>query len=383
MPNEPQIETLSYQKRNLFFWFLVIVFLVALPSLIFYTTGYRLQFEDESTSIVTTGGMYITTNILDVEVYIDDGKVEKPRLFRSAYYIQDVEAGKHRVIVQKPDYYTWVKELPVDPYIVIEASAFNMPVLTHLRPITEYVTATGTAVYFNELALTDILLNASTTETYLISSTTATTTYRGNEEFVFVESLFSSSSTSSVSVFAADTAAARPFKFSTTTDEVIATTTEVELKESGGINLSVRAGEVFATWQNSNRNIPYYFCIPNEYADQIAYRYGEHIGQQFENFANSTSSPIVEDNNRKCRTEIRIDRKWQDVYFYDFLPNSSDLVLLQLQDGLYVTEIDDRAWQNTQKIFSGSEFRVVIENNSIFIAVDDLYFELITEIEEN
>jgi hypothetical protein len=92
---------------------------------------------------------------------------------------------------------------------------------------------------------------------------------------------------------------------------------------------------------------------------------------------------MLKDNNRLCRPEIRIDRKWQDVYFFDFLPNSADLVLLQLQDGLYVTEIDDRAWQNTQKIYAGNDFRVITENNSIFIEVNNSYFELITEIEEN
>lgn len=383
MLNEPQIESLSYRKRNLFFWTLVVVFLVALPSLIFYTTGYRLSFEDEATSIVTTGGVYVTTDNLEVDVYIDDIKEEKPRLFRSAYYIQDVAAGKHRIVVQKPDLYTWVKDLPVDPYIVIEASAFNMPITPHLRPITQYVNATGTAVYFNEDKIKTILAEATATEPYLIPKTKATTTLKTNEEFIFVASLFASSSTSSKSVFIDDLDKAKPFKFSTSTAEIELATTTLIIKESGGLSLTQHDGEVFALWLNSGKNIPYYFCIPEEYSSTTATRYGEHIYAQFQNLLTSTTTPIIIDNNRMCRPEIRIDRKGQDVFFYDFLPNSSDLVLLQLEDGLYVIEIDDRAWQNTQKIYSGSDFRVIVANNLIFIAVDGLYFELITEIEQN
>ena len=66
---------------------------------------------------------------------------------------------------------------------------------------------------------------------------------------------------------------------------------------------------------------------------------------------------------------------------FSFFPDSSDLVLLQLEDGLYVTEIDDRAWQNTQLLYPGENFSVVVENDSIYILENDRYFEIITEIE--
>lgn len=376
MPNEPQIVTLSYKKRNLFFWLLVVVFLVALPSLIFYTTGFRLSFEDESTTIVTTGGIYITTDNLEVEVYVDENKVEKPRLFRSAYYIQDLEVGKHRIVVQQPGLHTWVKELPVDPYIVIEALAFNMPVQPQLRPISQYVTATGTAIYFNKDDISTILAEATTTETYMISSTSATSSYELNEEYIFVSSLFSSSTEVFGSVFL-EPPEVQPFRFSTTTNSAddISTSTPV-IKESNGLVLEDHNGEVYAIWADRSKTIPYYFCAA-EHSSSTATRYGQHVYEEFERLLLSTTTPVMFDNSRACRPEIRIDRKGQDVFFYDFLPNSSDLVILQLEDGLYVTEIDDRAWQNTQKIFSGSNFRVMVENNAIFILVDGLYFELI------
>jgi hypothetical protein len=119
---EPEIRSLSQKKRQGFFFALLAIFLVSLPVFIFYSSGYRLSFENEETSIVTTGGIYITADNLGVDVYLDEEKIDRPRLFRSAYYIQNIENGPHRLVVQGPGLHTWVKVLPVDSYIVTEAA---------------------------------------------------------------------------------------------------------------------------------------------------------------------------------------------------------------------------------------------------------------------
>ncbi|MCD5381391.1 MAG: hypothetical protein LR008_02335 [Candidatus Pacebacteria bacterium] len=384
MPNEPQIESFPRHHRAVFFWALVVVFLVALPSLIFYTTGYRLSFENEETTVVTTGGMYVTTDNLQVDVYLDGEQVEKPRLFRSAYYIQHIETGQHRIVVQRPDLHTWVKELPVDSHIVIEASAFNMPAVPHVRPIAKYVTATGTQVYLNVSDVNKIFDGVSSTEPYVTYSSLDVKKYQPNEEYLFIDSLFASTSSSSQSVFT-DRAATELFRFSTTTEllDYEATTTESVI-ESGGARIIVREEELYAVWQDVIKTIPHYFCISGTVpTSTIAERYGEHVAAELDRLNLSTTTPIMVDDNRICRSEIKLDRKRQDVYFYDFFPNSSDLVLLHLEDGLYVTEIDDRSWQNAQRIYTGTDFKVVVENDSIFISSKGKYFEIITEIELN
>lgn len=381
---EPQISSLSHKHRKRFFLLLVLIFLVALPSLIFYTTGYRLSFENEETTIVTTGGMYITADNLEVDVYLDEEQVERPRLFRSAYYIQNIEAKQHRVVVQRPDLHTWVKVLPVDPYIVVEASAFNMPVLPHLRPITKYVTATGTPVYFAKSA-PDLSFyeKATTTLAYLVATSSATSSYVVNGEYVFAVSLFSSSSASTRSVFERILDGVERFRFATTTS-VVASSTESEKEVSNGdLHIVEKSGDLYAVWTNGINNIPYYYCLADAASSTLALRYGEHVASEIERLRISTTTPLMLDGNRICRTEIKLDRKRQDVYFYDFFPNSKDLVLLQLEDGLYVTEIDDRAWQNTQLIYAGNDFQVAVENGAIYLMEDGRYFEIITEIEPN
>jgi hypothetical protein len=383
MPDGPQIELLSYKRRQSFFYFLVIVFLVSLPALIFYTTGYRLDFDNKEKTIVTTGGMYVTTDNLEVEVFLDDEKVDRPRLFRSAYYIQNISAGIHTVVVQGEGLHTWVKEIPIDPYLVVEVSAFNLPVTPQVRPITRYLTATGTPVYRGLATTTDLFAGVSSTIPVLFTKTQTTAGLQTNQEYSYVQSLFSTTSTSTRSVFEKMIDdVSKQFSFSTSSVATSTpTTTEQKWIDAGNMRLLESDGELFARWLGSANSIPYYFCITNTGSSSVVKRYGEHVAVAVEHYRLSTSTPLIVDGNRLCRPEIRIDRMWQDVYFYDFFPGSNDLVLIQLQDGLYVTEIDDRAWQNTQLLYPGDNFQVQIENGVIYIKKEDFYFEVVTELD--
>ena len=383
MLQEPQILGMSNRRRNFFFWTLVAVFVLLLPAMIFYTTGYRLTLDaDSETLVTTTGGIYITTPNLEVDVYLDEEQIERPRLYRSAYYIQNIAAGQHRVVVQAPGVHTWVKELPVDSRIVIEAAAFNMPVLPQLRPITQYQTETGVAVYQAAMASTSLFSRATATEPFTLATTTSTSTYIVNPEYEFVESLFGTSSATTTSVFAQFLLEMDRFRFTSPEERQAATSsTTVDRIERNDVELISRGLELYATWRGRDDDIPFYFCVTNGSATNTAKRYGQHVADAVFNPPTATSTPTFLLDDRICRSEIKLNRLRQDVYLFDFFPGSSDLVLLQLEDGLYVTEIDDRAWQNTQLLYPSTDMRMVIENNIIYIAEEGNYFEIIPEIE--
>jgi hypothetical protein len=380
MQLEPEIKSLSYKKRKSFFSVLVVVFLVSLPAFIFYTSGYRISFENEETSIVTTGGIYITADNLNVDVYLDEERVEKPRLFRSAYYIQNIENGLHRIVVQGPDLQTWVKVLPVDSYIVTEAAAFNMPVLPHIRPIPEYLNTSGQGVILSNSTTSELFSKATTTGNFIVTAKASPATLRSNSEFVYAEELFASSTATSTSLITKLESEIERFRFSTST----ATTTieEPVYVEQGNMRLVERGDDLQARWIGSGPSTPHYFCTPEVSSTTVAFRLGLHFAQQIEEQRLSTSTPIHVEGGRLCRTEIRLDRKWQKIKYYEFFPRSSDLVVLQLEDGLYVTEIDDRAWQNTQMVYPGDSFETFVTDTNIYIKENGLYFELLTEIPE-
>jgi hypothetical protein len=383
MPQEPQISGMPKKHRQIFFWGLVFVFVVLLPTMIFYTTGYRLSFDNNGdTMVTTTGGMYVTTPNLDVDVYLDEEQIERPRLFRSAYYIQNIDAGQHRIVVQAPDVHTWVKDLPVDSHIVIEASAFNMPTTPRLRPITEFQTITGAAVYQSVAATSTIFASATATEPFIIATTSATSTYTINPEFEFVSSLFGTSTATTTSVFTQFLLDMDRFRFMAPGEEVSTTgTTSLPVIERNDVLLSSRGLDLYAVWQGREQNIPFYFCVTDGSAASTSARYGQHVADTVFTTPTATSSPTFFVDDRICRSEIKLDRLRQDVYLFDFFPGSSDLVLLHLEDGLFVTEIDDRAWQNTQPLYLGSDFQTIIENDVIYIKEAGRFFEIIPEIE--
>jgi hypothetical protein len=329
--------------------------------------------------------MYVTTDNLEVDVYLNSEQVERPRLFRSAYYIQNITADQHRIVVQSPGYQTWVKVLPVYSRVVTEVSAFNLPELAQLRPITLYETATGTAVYFSTTIVDKVFAQATSTEPFHQASTTATTSLQINSEFLFVESLFGTTSTSTQSVFSKLLEEVGKFGFATTTPVVVSSfsTTTIERTLRGDMELFDEAGELYARWLGSSTAIPYYFCVSSSSVASTSQRFGEHVAQAVEAARQSTSTPLLIDNNRVCRTQVKLNRLRQDVFYYHFFPNSSDLVLMQLQDGIYVTEIDDRAWQNTQLLYSGTDIKTIVENDVIYIKDGEYYFQIATQIETN
>ena len=140
------VQPLPRQRRRFLFLSLLFLFVCAVPVFVFYATGYRYDIFTGDGSITATGGLYVSVGAEEGEVYLNESRVEDSRIFRSAIYIQNIMPGLQRLHVQAPGYHTWVKELPVYPHIVTEASAFMMPLVSQVRPITEFMTSTGSPV---------------------------------------------------------------------------------------------------------------------------------------------------------------------------------------------------------------------------------------------
>lgn len=380
MPAEPQIRHLSYRHRLCFFWALVVVFIVLLPILIFYTTGYRLVFTEAEPEIVTTGGLYLSVPASAATILVDDEPVTGRQFLSAARYIQNIDAGQHRVVVQGDGVVTWVKSLPVYEYRVTEAAAFTVPSVPRARLITEYETPAGASVAF---ATSSPVFQKATTTPYVVATSSTTSSYAVNEEFSFVQSLFASSSTSTQSVFARMREQVEQFAFrselpttTATSGAESATTTIVQ----GDIELYEDGREVYARWVPESFDAArYFFCIDHEGVSSTRVAYGEHVMADIIDEYGTTTETLP---SRVCRRDIRIDRKGQDVFAFDFVPGRSDLVLMRLTDGLYVTEIDDRSWQNVQELYPGEDIRVVIDGGQIFVEEDDQYFEILPALEE-
>ena len=383
MTPQPQVQPLSHRRRQVIFILSLVAFAVAVPLLVFYAIGYRINIFDQAHSIQSVGGMYVSADAPNIAIYVDNKPVQDMRIFQHAAYIQNLTAGEHEIHVQGKGIQTWVKKLPVFAHYVTEAQSFNMPVVPQIRLITRWQTRSGLPVVAAKASST-LPTNASSTTNIFIATSTATSTYVSNSEYAYVKSLFASS-TALQKEIARQAALHSGSVFLFSNDASQATTTATTTKTYQKTKLYEQNGEVYIAWEGQKENTPYYYCVQYQNASTTNALYGKHVTA---NIKNQFASLVATQNDklkappvRVCRTRIRIDRKNQQVISFNYYPGSRDLVLMHLTDGLYVVEADDRAWQNTQPLYLGKNIQVVVDGGQIYVKQNDYYFEVYTSLQ--
>lgn len=384
MDSRPIVAPLPHRTRKRVFFTLFAIFVITLPFLLLYAKGYHFDIL-KPTNIYGTGGLYIAVERTGAEIYIDGELVRETRAFRKAFYAQNIEPGTHRVHVQKEGYHTWVKELPVTAHLVTEAESFTLPIVPTVRVIAPWQTATGTMVVRTELLAT------TTSNPTMATTSRATSTLLQNTEYLnLIEYFATSAPTSSpVSTTVRDRVTEILTSESTTATDTAPTTTV----ETTGVRLYESDGEVYARWIGPFEQMPYYYCAEDfpRYStttddeaaikpevSQLALAQSKSIEQSEVDDGVALIHPVQSvPKDTTCDPVIKMDRRWQTVTSFEFFPGSSDLVLMTLEDGVYVVEIDDRAWQNMQPLLLGSNLRTHVENGGIYVYDGTLIYQVI------
>lgn len=347
---------------------LLVAFVISLPAFIFYATGYRYDFFSESPALTATGGLYIFADANERTIFLNESEVKSARIFRRAAYIQGLEPGLHRVHVQAPGLDTWVKEIWVMPQRVTEIEAFNMPLKPQVRLITPFETSAGQAVLAPNEAQKPVLRALATTTQLFFATSTATSTWRVNPEYVELNDLFAAQASTTrlrreyenVTRFSFATSAS-----STSIAELGTTTVRI-----GQVELYQAGEDVYLKHYGVGRSIPYYFCA-NTYELPSSDLVAEEV------IAPQEWLPATGDS---CRESLKIDRQGEEVLGFDFLPSNTNLVLLLLNSGLYVVEADDRGWQNSQLLYGGKDLAFLVYRGGIYLKEEGMIFEIFTEI---
>lgn len=385
--SHPQTEYLSplpRQHRSVFFYLLFLVFILVVPVIVFYASGYRYTIGAEESRVQMTGGMYIGTLEDDSVIEINGSPVQHTRFFRRATYVQGLNGGMHEVAVYGDGLQTWSKVLPVYPQMVTEFNTFTLPVNSQMRPITPLQTSSGEMVFHGYDAPTSTPFAFASSTVPLVYSTSSTPLpYRSNPEYEFLSELFTQERM--IRPEPPHRIEQEPaFRFSSQvaeddslvdTDVIQATSTV----RQGNVRLEWHDEEVFAVFDGPFRTIPHYFCLPEASASTTAAHYGTHVAEAVTVATTTTTTTLRQRGtwySQVCREEIRIDRMGQAVEYFDFVPGVTDLVLLHLEDGLYVTEIDDRSWQNHQVLYPRGDIYVMVHNGQILIQDGNYFAEL-------
>ncbi len=373
----PHIKPLASSSRKIVFLGLLLLFLIVLPLFIFYATGYRYDFSATTPTVTVTGAFYILADTPESTIYLDETLVTNVRSFRNASYIQGVVPGLHRVHVQAPGTHTWVKALTVSPRIVTEAEAFNLPLIPQVRLVPAFTTVDNRLVVPKASASSSVLSFLASSTPLFWATSTATSTYRENTEYTLLNELFIEQASTTALRKQMEARAAQSFGFATSTIvdlTAVGTTTVTQ----GVLTLYASGADVYARAEAGNfRQVPFYFCNPS-----IPELTTADPSVATEAFLGTTSDSLslTATTTPACRSEIRLDRQGKTVVAFHFFPANANLVLLHLVDGVYVTEIDDRAWQNTQPLYLGEDLRLLLYREGIYIKERELIFEVLPEI---
>jgi len=110
---------MTRRSRSIIFGILFVSFLVIAPLTVFYSLGWR--FDWETKKIVQTGIFYFKTWPRGSQIYIDGELKNKTDIFFGSALIDNLMPKMYKVIIQKENYHPWEKTLEIKKREVAEA----------------------------------------------------------------------------------------------------------------------------------------------------------------------------------------------------------------------------------------------------------------------
>lgn len=157
---------LSRNKRIIYFTIFVLFFIVAIPVLLLYSSGYSL---DTAFNLSWRGGIYVYVPQTGARVYIGNDLVGTTSLFSREVLVKNLTPSSYLVLVSNDDYWPWAKFVDVKRG---EVSARHPLLVPKIIPLVEIPRASTTPY-----------LVAKT----LFASSTATTSLASKNIKVWVE----------------------------------------------------------------------------------------------------------------------------------------------------------------------------------------------------
>jgi hypothetical protein len=150
-------------------------------------------------------------------------------------------------------------------------------------------------------------------------------------------------------------------------------------------------GKLFAEWVGSFEQMPYYYCAEAFPRFSTTTEFEENAAATLKSIEVETEELPAEGPvfihpvqsvpaDAGCEQRILIANDLGEIYGYEFFPGSTDLIILETEGGIYISEIDNRAWQNVQPLLQGKNLHVHVENGSIYVYDGTLIYQIILEV---
>jgi len=109
---------MTKRGRTILFLIFLFLFLLTTPSVVFYSQGYRIDFENKK--LTQTGGLFLKILPKQVEIYLDGKLKKKTDFFFGSVLIENLLPKKYQIKIVKEGYYPWEKILEIKEKEVTE-----------------------------------------------------------------------------------------------------------------------------------------------------------------------------------------------------------------------------------------------------------------------
>jgi len=100
------------KSRLILLVFCAILFLLIAPLALFYSQGYRFDFDEKK--FVETGGLHIQISNTSAKIYINGKFIKKTGFFSNTALIKNLLPKKHDIEIRKIDFWSWKKSLSIE-----------------------------------------------------------------------------------------------------------------------------------------------------------------------------------------------------------------------------------------------------------------------------
>lgn len=113
---------MTASSRKILFLIFLCLFLLAAPTIILYSQGYRLSIPPQNGKIlVKTGGLFVKAYPKQADIYVNGKLSKKTDIFFGSSLIENLMPKRYAVEIKKYGYHTWVKQLGIEEKQVTEA----------------------------------------------------------------------------------------------------------------------------------------------------------------------------------------------------------------------------------------------------------------------
>lgn len=107
------------RTRTILFWICLFLFLIAAPSMVLYSQGYRIDFD--ARKITQTGGLFLKTSPKQAEIYINGELEDKTDFLFGSVLIENLLPKEYKIEARKEGFQPWEKTLGVKEKEATEA----------------------------------------------------------------------------------------------------------------------------------------------------------------------------------------------------------------------------------------------------------------------